>query len=105
MGRVATYLQLHGGPPMFQSSRQNQPWPTNSMGGYTTGNVLCIPNASERVIQSAKGYICGGYITSAAQGVPEASERVTKKEVAHMWAGWLHNPCRPGGSATNWSGE
>ena len=38
----------------------------------------------------------GGYITPAVSGSPSASERGTKSEVAHLWARWLHNPCRVG---------
>ena len=39
-----------------------------------------------------------GYITRATWGVPTASERVVESEMALKWAGWLHNPCRLGGS-------
>ena len=39
----------------------------------------------------------GGYITPAAWEVPTASEQGAKSEVAHLWARWLHNPCRLGG--------
>ena len=35
----------------------------------------------------------GGYKTPA---IPYASELRTKSEVAHLWARWLHNPCRLG---------
>ena len=38
----------------------------------------------------------GGCITPAALGIPTASERGAKSEVAHLWARWLHNPCRLG---------
>ena len=39
----------------------------------------------------------GGYLTPAASGIPSASERGVESEVAHLWAKWLHNPCRLGG--------
>ena len=29
-------------------------------------------------------------------GVLNASWRGTKSAVAHIWAIWMHNPCRPG---------
>ena len=32
----------------------------------------------------------------AASGIPTASEQGAESEVAHLWAGWLHNPCRVG---------
>ena len=35
-------------------------------------------------------------ITPAAWGIPSASERRAESEVAHLWARWLHNPCRLG---------
>ena len=55
--------------PALQSGGQNQKWPTCGQGGY---------------------------VTPAASGIPTASERGTKSEVAHLWARWLHNPCRLG---------
>ena len=39
------------------------------------------------------GCLCSA---SAASGSPTASKRGTKSEVAHLWAKWLHNPCRLG---------
>ena len=59
-----------GDPLRFRAGGQNQKWPTCGQGGY---------------------------ITPAAWGIPIASERGTKSEVAHLWARWLHNPCRLGG--------
>ena len=35
-------------------------------------------------------------MTPAAWGRPSASGRGAKSEVAHLWARWLHNPCRLG---------
>ena len=55
------------GRGLKQSGGQNQKWPTCGQGGY---------------------------ITPAASGSPSASERGADSEVAHMWARWLHNPCR-----------
>ena len=37
-----------------------------------------------------------GYITPAAWGIPTASEQGAESKVAHLWARWLHNPCRLG---------
>ena len=48
---------------VLQRRGQNQQWPTNRPGGYTTP-VPC--------------------------GVPDASEWGTKSAVAHTWADWLH---------------
>ena len=53
----------------YYSQNQNQKWPTCGQGGY---------------------------ITPAASGIPSASERGAESEVAHLWARWLHNPCRLG---------
>ena len=55
--------------PLLESEGQNQKWPTSGHGGY---------------------------ITPAASGIPSAPERGTKSIVAHLWARWLHNPCRLG---------
>ena len=68
VGKVATLPLPPGGSPPLQSGGQNQKWPTCGQGGY---------------------------ITPAAWGISSASERGTKSEVAHLWARWLHNPCRP----------
>ena len=45
---------------------------------------------------SLKWPTCGqsGYVTPAVSGIPTASERGGKSEVAHLWAKWLHHPCR-----------
>ena len=54
-------------PLRFRAREQNQKWPTCGQGGY---------------------------ITTAVSGSPSASKRVAESEVAHLWARWLHNPCR-----------
>ena len=69
VGKVATSpLPFRGSPPL-QSGGQNQKWPT-----------------------------CGqsGYVTHAVSGIPTTSERGARSELAHLWAKWLHNPCRHG---------
>ena len=38
-----------------------------------------------------------GYITPSVWGVPNTSKWGTRTKVAHMWADWLHHPCRLGG--------
>ena len=58
---------LPGGCPLPQSGGENHKWPTCGQGGY---------------------------ITPAALGIIPASEQGTELEVAHLWARWLHNPCR-----------
>ena len=70
VGKVATLSLPPRGAPPLQSGGQNQKWPTCGQGGY---------------------------ITPAASGSPIASERGAESEVAHLWAMWLHNPCRLGG--------
>ena len=69
VGKVATSPLPSRGSPPLQSGGQNQKWPT-----------------------------CGqsGYVTPAVSGIPTASERGAKSEMAHLWARWLHNPCRLG---------
>ena len=69
MGKVATYLLPSRGAPLLQSGGLNQKWSANGQGGY---------------------------ITLAVSRNPSASERGTNSEVAHLWARWLHNPCRLG---------
>ena len=61
-------LPYRGSPPL-QSGGGNQKWPT-----------------------------CGqsGYVTPAVSGIPTAAERGAKSEMAHLWAKWLHHPCRIG---------
>ena len=67
VGKVATQPLPPRGSPPLPSGGQNQKWPTCGQGGYVTPAVL---------------------------GIPSASEWGTKSEVAHLWARWLHNPCR-----------
>ena len=70
VGKVATSpLPSRGSPPLQSGGRENQKWPS-----------------------------CGqsGYVTPAVSGIPTASERGGKSEVAHLWAKWLHHPCRLG---------
>ena len=69
VSKVATSPLPPRGSPPLQSGGQNQKWPT------------CVQ---------------GGYITPAAWGIPSALERAAKSEVTHLWARWLHNPCRLG---------
>ena len=86
-----------GGSPQLQSGGQNQTLLTSGQGGYVTPAASRIPSASEQG-ETQKWPTCGqgGYITPAASGIPSASERGAKSEVAHLWARWLHNPCRLG---------
>ena len=109
------------GSPTLQSGGQNQKWPTCGQGGYITPAASGIPTASKRGAESEVAHLwerglprgspllqsggqnrkwptCGqgGYLTPAASGIPAASERGAESEVAHLWARWLHNPCRLG---------
>ena len=43
-------------------------------------------------------------MTPAASGILTTSELGAELEVAHLWARWLHNPCRLGGSPPLQSG-
>ena len=67
VGKVATSPLPPRGSPPPQVGGQNQKWPTCGQGGY---------------------------VTPAASGIPAASKRGKKSEVAHLWARWLHYPCR-----------
>ena len=69
VGKVATSTLPSRGSPPLQSGGKNQKWPT-----------------------------CGqsGYVTPAVSGIPTASRRGGKSEMAHLWAKWLHHPCRLG---------
>ena len=68
-GKVATSPLPSRGSPPIHSGGGNQKWPT------------CGP---------------GGYVTPAVSWIPTASERGAKSEVGHLWARWLHHPCRLG---------
>ena len=126
MGKVATSPLPPPGSPRLQSGEQNQKWPINGQGGYITPAASGIPTASERRAKSEVTHkwarwlhhpCClrdphrfraggknqkwpingqGGYITTAASGIPSASDRGAKSEVTHIWARWLHHPCRLG---------
>ena len=69
VGKVATSPLPSRVSPPLQSGGQNQKWATCGQGGY---------------------------ITPAVSGIPTAAERGAKSEVAHLWARWLHHPCRLG---------
>ena len=71
---------------------QIQKWPTCGGIGYITPAVWGSPGRC----QNQKGATCGriGYITPAAWGNPKKG---TKSERDHLWADWLHHPCRLGG--------
>ena len=86
-----------GGGPSLQSGGQNQKWPTCGQGGYIIPAASGSPIASQQG-QDQKWPTCGqgGYITPAASGSPIALERGAESEVAHLWARWLHYPCRLG---------
>ena len=128
MGMVATKPPPRQGSPPLQSGGQNQKWPTCGQGAYTTIAAPGSPSASERGAELEVGHLwarwlhnpCrlgeplrfraggggenqkwptsvhGGYITPPVSGIPSAPERGTESEVAHLWARWLHNPCRLG---------
>ena len=85
----------------LESGGRNQRWPTSGPAGYTTA---AASGGAQRF--KAGDTMRGGPQVSPwlhkpwRVGVPTASVRGTKAEVAHKWAGWLHNPCRQGGSGT-----
>ena len=126
VGKVATSLLPSRASPPLQSGGGKEKWPTIWQSGYVTPAVSGIPTASERGAksevlhlwakwlrhpcrlgdphrfraggQNQKWPTCGqsGYVTPAVSGIPTASERGAKSEVAHLWAKWLHHPCRLG---------
>ena len=101
VGKVATSPLPSRGAPPLQSGGKNQKWPTYGQSGYITPAVSGIPTAAERGGGGGgnqKWPTSGqsGYITPAVSGIPTASERGAKSEVAHLWAKWLHHPCRLG---------
>ena len=69
VGKLATSPLPYQGAPLLQSGAQNQKWPT-----------------------------CGqtGYLSPAVSRIPSAAQWGAKSEVAHLWANWLHHPCRIG---------
>ena len=69
MGKVATSPLPSRGKPPLQSRGENPRTPP------------CGPS---------------GYITHAISGIPNASGRGAKSEGAHLWAKYLHHPCRVG---------
>ena len=99
MGRVATKPLLPGVSPSLHSGRQNKSWPTKGHGGCITPTAWGAILASRRGTKSRYATRAPrGYITPAACVVPIDWEGVTKSNVAHKWAGWMHHPCRLGGS-------
>ena len=89
-----------GGPPRFGAGGQNQKWPSGQ-GGYLTPTASGVPSASGRG-PNQKWPTCGqgGYLTHLPpRGSPPLSfERGAESELAHLWARWLLNPCRLGGT-------
>ena len=95
VGKVATSPLPPKGSPPPQSGGRNQKWSTCGQGGYVTPAASGIPPL-QSTGQNQKWPNCGqcGYVTPAASGIPSASKRGTKSDVAHLWASWLHHPCR-----------
>ena len=97
MGKVATSPLPPRGSPPPQSGGQNQKWPTSGQGGYVTPAASGIPSASERGAKSEVAHLWARWLHHPCRlGIPSASKRGTKSEVAHFWATWLHHPCRLG---------
>ena len=97
VGKVATSPLPSRGSPPLQSGGGNQKWPTCGQSGYVTPAVSGSPPLQSGG-QNQKWPTCGqgGYVTPTVSGIRTASERGAKKEVAHLWAKWLHHPCRLG---------
>ena len=122
-----------GGPKHFRAGDK-----ISGLDGYIALATLGVPNALGRGTQSIVAHKWAGWlhnpcslggpqcrtaedrISSGPQmgrlatkplqagGVPNALERGMDLAVAHKWAGWLHNPCRPGergGGGTKASGR
>ena len=97
VGKMATSPLPPRGSPPLQSGGQNQKWPTCEQGGYVTPAASGIPYALERGAKSEVAHLWARWLHHPCrQGIPSASKRGTKSEVAHSWARWLRHPCRLG---------
>ena len=64
----------------------------NKIANHLSSALKCMRGKNQKWPTSGQG----GYVTPAASGIPSASEQGAESELAHLWARWLHNPCRLG---------
>ena len=77
-------------------------WPTCGQRGYITPTVLGVPNAQRG--ENNHKWLCGRHVGKGATsplpswGPPplNAGGKIRNGYVAHMWAKWVHHPCRLG---------
>ena len=92
-----------GGPQ--RSTRRQQEmatWPTCGQSGYITPAVLGVPNAQHG--DNNEKWLLGPHVGKVATsplpswGSPTLNAGTTMRNgyLAHMWAKWLHHPCRLG---------
>ena len=113
VGKVAISL-LPLGDPQHSTRGQTQKWLCGPHVGKVATSPLPawgVPNAQrgDQKIEMAKWPECGqsGYITPAVLGVINAQrgEEIRDGFVAHMWAKWLHHPCRVRGPQHSAQGQ
>ena len=98
------------GLPNAQRTDINQKWLCGTHVGkvVTSYITLALVGVRQRLpwgqkSETAKWPTCGrsGYINPAVLGVPtaqlNAGTQIGNVYIAHMWAKWLHHPCRLGG--------
>ena len=97
VGKVATLSLPPRGAPSLQSGGQNQKWPTCGQCGYITPAASEGPFASERGAESEVAHLWARWLHYPCRlGEPHRFTAGARPEVAHLWARWLHNPCRLG---------
>ena len=100
-GLATTSLLLGGGggPQHFRVRDKIRIGPTCGRIGYITPAVWGVHNALERGTKSELGPHVGGLaIPSLLSGAsPTLHNGGQNQNWAHMWADWLHHPCRLGG--------
>ena len=75
-----------GGP----QRKEMATWPTCGQSGYITPAVLGVPNAQRG--DNNEKWLLGPHVGKVA-----TSPLLATGYLAHMWAKWLHHPCRLGG--------
>ena len=87
----------------MRPKRDMSTWPTCGQSAYITPTVLGVPNA-QRGDKNQK-WLCGPHVGKVATSplpswgspTPSVGTKIRNVYVAHMWAKWLHHPCRLGG--------
>ena len=102
-----------GGPQRStrREQREMATWPTCGQRGYITPAVLGVPNAQRG--DNNEKWLLGPYVGKVATsplpswGSPTHNAGTTMRNgyLAHMWAKWLHHPCRLGGPQRSTRGQ